>query len=77
MNLNSVKICFEAFVYESDISYTICNPIFSRPVANQSKISSNYISIFKRIDLFAESPDSGELKIVRMDKYSGHASGLH
>ncbi len=36
MNLNSVKICFEAFVYENEMIYPICNPVFSRPVANQS-----------------------------------------
>ncbi|CAG2172011.1 unnamed protein product [Oppiella nova] len=57
MNLNSVKICFEAFVYENDMSYAVSSPIFSRPVANQ------------------KSPDSGELKIVRMDKYCGPATG--
>ena len=38
MNLNSVKICFEAFVYENDVSYSVCSPIFSRPVANQSML---------------------------------------
>ena len=43
MNLNSVKICFEAFVYENDMSFAVCSPIFSRPVANQSMlIFSNF-----------------------------------
>lgn len=36
LNLNSVKICFEALVYENDMTYPICSPVFSRPVANQS-----------------------------------------
>ncbi|RWS12814.1 nuclear factor NF-kappa-B p105 subunit-like protein [Dinothrombium tinctorium] len=57
INLNSVKICFQAFDCNNDVHYPICDPVFSRPVANQ------------------KSPDSGELKIVRMDKYSGVCTG--
>ena len=41
LNLNSVKICFEAFVYENDMSFGGCNPIFSRPVANHSMPQTN------------------------------------
>ncbi len=47
MNLNSVKICFEAFVYENDMSYPICNPVFSRPVANQSNLNEFFEIIIK------------------------------
>ncbi|RWS29037.1 nuclear factor NF-kappa-B p105 subunit-like protein [Leptotrombidium deliense] len=57
INLNSVKICFQAFEINNDLHYPISEAIFSRPVANQ------------------KSPDSGELKIVRMDKYSGVCTG--
>lgn len=37
MNLNSVKICFEAFVLQNEALYPICSPVYSRPIANQSK----------------------------------------
>ena len=37
MNLNSVKICFEAFQLQNDALYPICEPVYSRPIANQSK----------------------------------------
>lgn len=37
MNLNSVKICFEAFMLQNEALYPICSPAYSRPIANQSK----------------------------------------
>lgn len=40
MNLNSVKICFEAFVLQNEALYPICSPVYSRPIANQSKCDS-------------------------------------
>lgn len=59
MNLNSVKICFEALAYnpDTDLYENICPPIFSDAVANQ------------------KSPDFGELKISRIDKCSGVCTG--
>lgn len=42
MNLNSVKICFEAFMLRNDTLYPICNPVYSRPIANQSKPLDHY-----------------------------------
>lgn len=39
MNLNSVRICFEAFWLKNDQLYPICPKIYSRPIANQSKLS--------------------------------------
>lgn len=41
MNLNSVKICFEAFVLQNEALYPICPPVYSRPIANQSKFKYN------------------------------------
>ncbi|XP_053213510.1 nuclear factor NF-kappa-B p100 subunit-like isoform X2 [Panonychus citri] len=57
INLNCVKICFQAFDQSQGMNFPICDAVFSRPIANQ------------------KSPDSGELKIVRMDKYSGVCTG--
>ncbi|XP_074597268.1 nuclear factor NF-kappa-B p100 subunit-like isoform X2 [Brevipalpus obovatus] len=57
INLNCVKICFQAFDQSHGMNFPICDAVFSRPIANQ------------------KSPDSGELKIVRMDKYSGLCTG--
>lgn len=37
MNLNSVKICFEAFVLHQDALYPVCVPVYSKPIANQSE----------------------------------------
>ncbi|XP_022237843.1 nuclear factor NF-kappa-B p105 subunit-like [Limulus polyphemus] len=60
MDLNRVRICFEAFSKNptvSDISYPICQPKFSNNIANQ------------------KCPDVGELKIVRISKCSGVCTG--
>lgn len=38
MNLNSVRICFEAFALHNDVLHPICAPIYSRPIANQSEL---------------------------------------
>lgn len=37
MNLNCVRICFEAFDYNQNMNFPICGPVYSRPIANQSK----------------------------------------
>lgn len=37
INLNCVRIAFEAFDCSSAMHYAICEPIYSRPVANQSE----------------------------------------
>lgn len=60
MDLNRVRICFEAFsknLTVSDIFYSICQPKFSNNIANQ------------------KCPDVGELKIVRISKCSGVCTG--
>ncbi|UXI14782.1 geranylgeranyl pyrophosphate synthase [Sarcoptes scabiei] len=57
MNLNSVRICFEAFWLKNDQLYPICPKIYSRPIANQ------------------KSPDSGELKISRINRFFGSVIG--
>ena len=37
MNLNCVRIAFEAYDCSHDISYPIAGPVYSRAVANQSE----------------------------------------
>jgi hypothetical protein len=40
MNLNSVCLCFEAFVRENGVLQSICLPVFSSPINNMSEFSS-------------------------------------
>ena len=37
MNLNSVRLCFEAFRLSDEALFPICSPVYSKPIANQSK----------------------------------------
>jgi hypothetical protein len=46
MNLNSVCLCFEAFVRENDILQSICPPIFSEPINNMSEFSCYFAYMF-------------------------------
>jgi hypothetical protein len=40
MNLNSVTLCFEAFIRDNGVLQPICLPVFSSPINNMSKFSS-------------------------------------
>jgi len=37
MNLNSVCLCFEAFVRENGVLKPICDPVYSSPINNMSE----------------------------------------
>jgi hypothetical protein len=37
MNLNSVCLCFEAFVRENGVLKPICEPVYSKPINNMSE----------------------------------------
>jgi hypothetical protein len=39
MNLNSVCLCFEAFVKENGVLQPICMPVFSSPINNMSEFA--------------------------------------
>lgn len=48
MNLNSVCLCFEAFIRENGILQPICLPVFSTPINNMSELSSVLVwSVFE------------------------------
>jgi len=45
MNLNCVRICFEAFDFNQDLNFPICSPVYSRPIANQKSPDSGELKI--------------------------------
>lgn len=89
MNLNSVRIRFEAFMLceqqqpEVELETKqfflrpLCAPVYSKPIANQSKLNENFFfhELIHTLSFGIESPDSGELRIVRLNRFYGSVIG--